>query len=77
MLTRRTGIPKTGRQDGHLIRAGFSYIAHDPKLAAVVSLKAGVSILGASWVLLSGDGRARLPSSDRGYFARARGACSE
>src|SRR5271169_201169 len=28
------------------IRAGFYYIARDPKLAAVVSLKAGVSILG-------------------------------
>src|ERR1039458_1493465 len=34
------------------IRAGFRYIANDPKLAAVVSLKAGVSILGASWALL-------------------------
>ncbi len=34
------------------IRAGYRYIAHDPRLAAVVSLKAGVSILGASWVLL-------------------------
>ena len=34
------------------IRAGFKYIAHDPKLAAIVSLKGGVSILGTSWVLL-------------------------
>jgi MFS family permease len=34
------------------IRAGFRYIAHDPKLAALVSLKAGVCILGTSWVLL-------------------------
>jgi MFS family permease len=34
------------------IRAGIRYIAHDPKLAAVVSLKGGVSILGTSWVLL-------------------------
>jgi MFS family permease len=33
------------------IRAGFRYIAHDPKLAALVSLKAGVSIVGTSWVL--------------------------
>jgi hypothetical protein len=34
------------------IRAGFKYIAHDPRLAAIVSLKGGVSILGTSWVLL-------------------------
>jgi MFS family permease len=34
------------------IRAGIRYIAHDPKLAAVVLLKGGVSILGTSWVLL-------------------------
>jgi hypothetical protein len=34
------------------IRAGFQYILHDPKLAALVSLKGGVSILGTSWVLL-------------------------
>jgi MFS family permease len=34
------------------IRAGFRYIAHDPKLAALVSLKGGVSILGTSWILL-------------------------
>ncbi len=33
------------------IRAGFRYIARDPKLAALVSLKAGVSIVGTSWVL--------------------------
>ena len=33
------------------IRAGFRYIAHDPKLAAVVSLKGGMSIIGTSWVL--------------------------
>src|SRR5271165_1025584 len=33
------------------VRAGFKYIAHDPKLAALVSLKAGVSIAGTSWVL--------------------------
>jgi predicted MFS family arabinose efflux permease len=33
------------------IRAGFRYIAHDPKLAALVSLKGGVSIVGTSWVL--------------------------
>ena len=52
------------------IRAGFRYIANDPKLAAVVSLKAGVSILGASWVLL--PVRARFPSGDRGYFACTR-----
>ena len=33
------------------IRAGFRYIARDPKLAAVVSLKGGVGIVGTSWVL--------------------------
>src|SRR5271165_2325175 len=33
------------------IRAGFRYIAHDPKLAALVSLKGGMSIVGTSWVL--------------------------
>lgn len=33
------------------IRAGFRYIIHDPKLAALVSLKGGVSIVGTSWVL--------------------------
>ena len=33
------------------IRAGFRYITHDPKLAAIVSLKGGVSIVGTSWVL--------------------------
>ena len=33
------------------IRAGLRYIVHDPKLAALVSLKAGVSIVGTSWVL--------------------------
>jgi MFS family permease len=33
------------------IRAGFRYITHDPKLAALVSLKGGVSIVGTSWVL--------------------------
>src|SRR5215469_15068409 len=33
------------------IRAGFRYITRDPKLAAVVSLKGGVSIVGTSWVL--------------------------
>jgi len=43
------------------IRAGFHYIARDPKLAAVVSLKAGVSILGASWVLLPVMGERIFP----------------
>src|SRR5215831_16236601 len=33
------------------IRAGLRYITHDPKLAALVSLKGGVSIVGTSWVL--------------------------
>ncbi len=33
------------------IRAGLRYIAHDQKLAALVSLKGGVSIVGTSWVL--------------------------
>jgi MFS family permease len=33
------------------IRAGFRYIMRDPKLAALVSLKGGVSIVGTSWVL--------------------------
>ncbi|HZM12395.1 MAG TPA: MFS transporter [Candidatus Limnocylindrales bacterium] len=43
------------------VRAGFHYIARDPKLAAVVSLKAGVSILGASWVLLPVMGERTFP----------------
>jgi MFS family permease len=33
------------------IRAGFRYIAHDPKMAALVSLKGGMSLVGTSWVL--------------------------
>ncbi len=33
------------------IRAGFRYIVRDPKLAALVSLKGGMSIIGTSWVL--------------------------
>jgi len=33
------------------IRAGFRYIVHDPKLAALVSLKGGMSLVGTSWVL--------------------------
>jgi MFS family permease len=33
------------------IRAGFRYIGRDPKLAALVLLKGGVSIVGTSWVL--------------------------
>jgi MFS family permease len=33
------------------IRAGFRYIGRNPKLAALVSLKGGVSIVGTSWVL--------------------------
>jgi len=33
------------------IRAGYRYIAHDPKMTALVSLKGGVSIVGTSWVL--------------------------
>src|SRR5215472_5278085 len=33
------------------IRAGFRYLTRDPKLAALVSLKGGVSIVGTSWVL--------------------------
>jgi len=32
-------------------RAGFRYIVHNPKLAALVSLKGGMSIVGTSWVL--------------------------
>jgi MFS family permease len=43
------------------VRAGFKYIAQDPKLAALVSLKAGVSILGASWVLLPVMGERVFP----------------
>jgi len=54
------------------IRAGFKYIAHDPKLAAVVSLKAGVSILGASWVLLPVMGERVFPAPIAGMsHARA------
>jgi len=33
------------------IRAGYRYIASNPKLAALVCLKGGVSIVGTSWVL--------------------------
>jgi MFS family permease len=33
------------------IRAGYRYIANNPKLAALVCLKGGVSIAGTSWVL--------------------------
>ncbi|HVP54797.1 MAG TPA: MFS transporter [Candidatus Eisenbacteria bacterium] len=33
------------------IRAGVRYVMHDRKLAALVSLKGGVSIAGTSWVL--------------------------
>ncbi len=33
------------------MRAGFRYIVRDPKLAALVSLKGGMSIVGTSWVL--------------------------
>src|SRR5271165_1174168 len=33
------------------IRAGYRYIAHNPKLTALVSLKGGVGIVGTSWVL--------------------------
>src|SRR5271165_2594264 len=33
------------------IRAGFRYIVRNPKLAALVSLKGGVGIVGTSWVL--------------------------
>ena len=33
------------------IRAGYRYIVDDPKLAALVSLKGGMSIVGTSWVL--------------------------
>ena len=53
-------------------RAGYRYIARDPKLAAVVSLKAGVSILGASWVLLPVMGERVFPSPISGIsHARA------
>jgi predicted MFS family arabinose efflux permease len=44
--------PEDGVAGWPAIRAGIRYIARDPKLAAVVSLKGGVSILGTSWVLL-------------------------
>ena len=33
------------------IRAGYRYIVRDKKLAAVLSLKAGIGIVGTSWVL--------------------------
>ena len=55
------------------IRAGFKYIAHDPKLAALVSLKGGVSILGTSWVLLPVMGERVFRSPDRRTLTRARG----
>ena len=54
------------------IRAGFRYIAHDPKLAALVSLKGGVSLLGTSWVLLPVMGERVFPSPLHGLsHARA------
>jgi MFS family permease len=54
------------------IRAGFKYIVRDPRLAAVVSLKAGVSILGASWVLLPVMGERTFPVAITGIsHARA------
>jgi MFS family permease len=53
--------PEDQRAGWSSIRAGFRYIARDPKLAAVVSLKAGVSILGASWVLLPVMGERIFP----------------
>ena len=53
--------PEDQRAGWSSIRAGLSYIARDPKLAAVVSLKAGVSILGASWVLLPVMGERIFP----------------
>jgi len=48
------------------IRAGFRYIAHNPKLAALVSLKAGVCILGTSWVLLPVMGERFFPPAIAG-----------
>ena len=54
------------------IRGGFNYIARDPKLAAMVSLKAGVSILGASWILLPVMGERVFPIAIAGIpHARA------
>jgi predicted MFS family arabinose efflux permease len=54
------------------IRAGFSYIAHNRKLAALVSLKAGVSVLGTSWVLFPVMGERVFPSAIPGIsHARA------
>jgi hypothetical protein len=55
------------------LRAGFIYIARNPKLAAVVSLKAGVSILGASWVLLPVMGERVFPPPFSG-ISQARAA---
>ncbi len=43
------------------IRAGVKYITHDPKLAAVVLLKGGVSIMGTSWVLFPVMGERIFP----------------
>lgn len=54
------------------IRAGFKYIAHDRKLAALVSLKGGVSILGTSWVLFPVMGERVFPAPFAGIsHARA------
>ena len=48
------------------MRAGFRYILHDPKLAALLSLKGGVSIVGTSWVLfpVMGERVFTVPISD-------------
>ena len=70
---RRTGIPKTSAAGWSSIRAGFKYIAHDPKLAAIVSLKGGVSIVGTSWVLLPVMGERVFQAPDRRTGARASG----
>jgi MFS family permease len=54
------------------ILAGFKYIVHDRKLAALVSLKAGVSILGTSWVLFPVMGERVFPAPESGMsHARA------
>lgn len=54
------------------ILAGLKYIVHDPKLAALVSLKAGVSVLGTSWVLLPVMGERVFPTPISGMsHARA------
>ena len=48
---RRTVMQKIRLRDGRQYARGSATLLRDPKLAALVSLKGGVSIVGTSWVL--------------------------